>query len=352
MVEYIDKFPDRIITTDKGDYLYFGGTAYLGLQTHKEFLKYFTNNIVHYGTHYGASRTSNVRFSIYDKAEQYLADYIGSEASVTLSSGFMASQLVSQYFSNSQVTSYRTPNTHEALRAAGQIKVKSYQQLKDLTDQNPLDQPVVIYLDSIDFMGLNYPDFKGLKLLNLKNAIVVVDDSHGLGVIGPNGAGVFQELKSIGMMELIVCGSLGKGFGLQFGGVFGTKKRIETLCQSPIFGGSSPASPATMATLIQTQHIIAEQREKLHKNTTLLSSLLDTPEIFRNHGAHPTFSFTNEALTNYLYNHNIIVTSFNYPTKTSPIMSRIVVSAFHTLEDIKTLAKVLNSYKKTSQTNR
>ncbi|EKF56192.1 aminotransferase class i and ii [Galbibacter marinus] len=352
MAEYIDNFPDRIVTTDNGDYLYFGGTAYLGLQKNKDFIEHYTNNITHYGTHYGASRVSNVRFSIYDKAEQHLARYIGSQACITLSSGYMASQLVSQYFSNSEAINYRTPYSHDALWAAGQLKLKSYEELKDLMNQNPKDQPVVIYLDSIDFMGANYPDFKGLKSLNLKNAIVVVDDSHGLGVIGPKGAGVFQHLKSLKMKELIISGSLGKGFGLQFGGVFGTRERIEVLGQFPIFGGSSPASPATMATLMQTQQIVEEQRKKLHNNHSLFSSLVHSTGLFKHFGDHPSFSFSNEKLTNYLYDHKIIVTSFNYPTKDSPIMSRIVISAFHTTEDIKTLAHVINNYKKTSETNR
>src|SRR5690606_42108003 len=93
MVDYINKFPDRIVETSGGEYRYFGGTAYLGLQTKKEFIECYTKNIIQYGTHYGASRASNVRFSIYDKAEQYLSRYIGSEASITLSSGFMASQI-------------------------------------------------------------------------------------------------------------------------------------------------------------------------------------------------------------------------------------------------------------------
>ena len=223
MVDYINKFPDRIVETSGGEYRYFGGTAYLGLQTKKEFIECYTKNIIQYGTHYGASRASNVRFSIYDKAEQYLSRYIGSEASITLSSGFMASQLVSQYFANAKYIAYRTPYSHDSLSAPGQIHVLSYDELNEALRKKPENQLAVILLDSIDFMGLNYPEFKALQSLDLQNCIVVVDDSHGLGIVGPKGAGVFRRLKQLPIKELIVCGSLGKGFGLPLGGVFGSK---------------------------------------------------------------------------------------------------------------------------------
>ncbi|WP_417360373.1 aminotransferase class I/II-fold pyridoxal phosphate-dependent enzyme [Galbibacter sp.] len=344
MEHYMDKFPSRVVQTDKGEYRYFGGTAYLGLQTRKDFIEHYTTNIIHYGTHYGASRASNVRFSIYDKAEQYLARYIGSESCLSLSSGYMASQLVSQYFSVTEHIVYRTPYSHDSLAAAGQLKVKDYEELKDALKRKRQEQKAVILLDSIDFMGLNYPDFKGLQSLNLQDCIVVVDDSHGLGVVGPKGAGVFNRLLQLPLGELIVCGSLGKGFGLQLGGVFGTKKRIEELRQTPIFGGSSPASPATLATLMESQYILERQREKLRSNLKQFCSLVKKPELFIHLGDHPTFTFMDEQLTTHLYDNRIIVTSFPYPTKESQLMSRIVISAFHTPRDIETLAEVINEY--------
>ena len=348
MVHYIDKFPDRIIETKNGDYHYFGGTSYLGLQTHKEFKKLFTSNIMRYGTHYGASRASNVRFSIYDKAERFLANHIGSESCITLSSGYMASQLLSQYFTDPIYQSYRTPYSHDSFSTPGQIKVQDYNEFHNaLKNQHP-NQIAVVFLDSIDFMGLNYPAFEGLRSLHLENCIVVVDDSHGFGIIGEHGSGVFRDLADLPFKELIVCGSLGKGFGLQLGGVFGSKKRIVSLSQSPSFGGSSPATPATMATLIESQAIMEHQREKLKNNLKLFRSLLKKPEFFIHSGDHPTFTFLDEELTMHLSENKIIVTSFNYPTKDSALMSRIVLSAFHTQEDIEFLTAAINGYKKTS----
>lgn len=346
MLHYIDSFPDRILETKSGNYHYFGGTAYLGLQTHKEFKQLYIKNIMHYGTHYGASRVSNVRFSIFEKAELYLANLVGSEACITLSSGFLATQLLGQYFAGLGYTTFRTPYSHDSFSSSGQIYVKSYNELQQALNSLPPQHKTVIYLDSIDFIGLNYPDFKGLKDLDLRNCIVVMDDSHGFGILGKKGGGTMEYLREIQCKEILVCGSLGKGFGLQLGGVFGSKNRIDKLIQSAVFGGSSPATPATMATIVQSQHIVNSQRTKLEKNLALFKTLLQRPEYFIFFGDHPTFTFKSEELCLYLYQNKVIVTSFNYPTKDSPIMSRIVISAFHTRQDIEHLASLINEYKK------
>ena len=60
-------------------FLYFGGTAYLGLQTDEAFQEILIKNIKKFGTNYGASRKANVRIPIYERAENYLANLVGSE---------------------------------------------------------------------------------------------------------------------------------------------------------------------------------------------------------------------------------------------------------------------------------
>ncbi|WP_335964343.1 aminotransferase class I/II-fold pyridoxal phosphate-dependent enzyme [Galbibacter sp. PAP.153] len=344
MTHFIDDFPGRNIKTDKGEFLYFGGTAYLGLQTNKDFQELFIKNIRKYGTNYGASRKSNVRFSLYGEAENYLAHLVGSEACVTLSSGYMASQLVSQFFNGNKFAVYVAPHTHESLLQTSLLPYKTYAGLKKDIEKNTLGTTPVILLDSIDFMGINYPDFEGLKSLPLKKCIVIADDSHGLGILGKKGEGIYKQLQALNAKELVVCGSLGKGFGVQCGAIFGTKQRIDQLTKTAFFGGASPAGPATLATLIESPPILNAQRENLNNNLIFFKSLLADNNLFMHIGQHPTFTFMDEGLTKHLYENNILVTSFNYPKEDSPLMSRIVISAFHTKKDIETLAEAINLY--------
>ncbi|MEL4308742.1 aminotransferase class I/II-fold pyridoxal phosphate-dependent enzyme [Joostella sp. CR20] len=346
MAHFVDEFPGRIIQTENGTALYFGGTAYLGLQTLPEFQEIYFNNIKKYGTNYGASRKSNVQFSIYEEVEHYLSKLVGSESCVTLSSGYLASQLVSRYFSSEDYTCYHAPQTHTSLLQIKQQSCQTYDALiEELKKQNNNTTPVIL-LDSIDFFGINYPDFNDLKSIDLSETILVVDDSHGLGVLGNQGTGVYSLLKVLNPKELIVCGSLGKGFGMQAGAIFGTSKRIELLKNTSFFGGASPASPASIVTVRDAEHIYNLQRTKLFKNDQYFSSKLKSSSLFLKAGAHPTYTFMDETLTQFLLENNIIVTSFNYPDKNSPLMSRIVISAHHTNEDLDCLLSAINSYQK------
>ena len=90
----IDGFPGRTITKDGKELLYFGGTSYLGLQTDADFQSIFIENIKKYGTAYSASRKSNIKISIFDEVDQYLAEMVGSKACISMSSGYLAGQLV------------------------------------------------------------------------------------------------------------------------------------------------------------------------------------------------------------------------------------------------------------------
>ncbi|MDF4204413.1 pyridoxal phosphate-dependent aminotransferase family protein [Maribacter sp. SA7] len=339
----IDEFPDRTISVSGKEYLYFGGTSYLGLQTNAEFQSLFINNIKKYGTAYSASRKSNIKISIFDEVDTHLAKLVGSESCITMSSGYLAGQLVCDYFSNTDHQLFYAPNTHSALHRNQQEVFKSWTALENAIKKNT-NKIAVLFLDSIDFHGDNYPDYRFLDNLPLKDIILVVDDSHGIAITGKNGGGSFRFLQSLQPKELLISCSLGKGFGIQAGAVFGNSKRIYQLKQTPFFGGASPATPASLATLKDAEELINLKRAQLQKNTVLFLSKLSTPSIFVFAEGHPSFNFQNESLATYLEENGIIVTNFRYPTEKDSLMSRIVLSASHTKQDILSLCYILNSF--------
>ena len=202
----------------------------------------------------------------------------------------------------------------------------------------------VVFLDAIDFSGANYPDFEGLRTLPLEKIILVVDDSHGIGIVGKDGGGTFRRLIELNPKELIVCCSLGKGFGIQAGSIFGTEKRIGQFMDTPFFGGASPASPAAVACLMDGKTLFLEKRDILINNIDLFKSNIKNLDRFKFMEGHPAFSFTDERLVDYLERQNVLVTSFRYPDEDSHLMSRIVISAHHNSEDILLLCNIINSY--------
>lgn len=347
MADYIDAFPGRKINLNNRPYLYFGGTSYLGLQTDTSFQGILIRNIQKYGTNYGASRQSNIRFSIYEKAESYLAELAQSEACLTLSSGYLAGQFICHHFNTKDYAFFYSPNAHAALYRS---KIKPYATFTALNIAirehlaSPKRKVPVVLMDSIDFSGCNYPNFEGLRSLPLEDIVLIVDDSHGIGVVGDKGGGVHPVLSSLNTKELLVCCSLGKGLGVQAGAVFGSEKRILKLRDTAFFGGASPASPASVASLVEGHHLYPKKRKLLASRIELFLDTLENCAPFSFMAQHPAFSYSDKKLTAHLKDNYIVATSFNYPEQDTSTMHRLVLSAAHTKKDVEYLAKVVNSY--------
>ena len=347
MAYYIDGFPGRKIKIHGKNYLYFGGTSYLGLQTDKNFQDLFINNIRKYGTNYGASRKSNVRISVYGKAETLLANIVGSDAALTMSSGYLAGQFIAQNFNKPGYKLFYAPNTHSALYNNYNKPYPDFKTLNlAITEHLGLKDDIVpvLFLDSIDFNGYNYPEFKELANLPLDKIILIVDDSHGIGIIGKNGEGVFRTLQKFNAKELIICCTLGKGYGIQGGAVLGSNERVKQLSGTAFFGGASPAAPSGMATFIEAQSIYASKRSQLYRNMAYFEQSIDQIDFFHHLNGHPTYSFSSPEMADYIEKKGFILTNFKYPAESSSVMSRVVLGSHHSLKDIEGLCKCINAF--------
>lgn len=340
-----DSFPGRELQIAGKRFLYFGGTSYLGLQTDPDFQQLFIENLKRYGTNYGASRKSNIQIPVFDAAESALATFVGSEASLTLSSGYLAGQLVAQYFTADSFQSVYAPNTHSALGAKNSVALEHLDALGPLLEKMDRSKTAVLFLDAVDTEGGRYPDFSDLNAIDLSRLILVVDDSHGIGIMGPQGEGAYGILQDLGAKELLVCCSLGKGFGIQAGAIFGSQARIDHMKETDIYGGASPATPAALATFLDGRPLFAQRLQRLRTNLRLfLSETGDKLHALRFIAEHPVFSFENAEFVSFLEQHGVLLTNFRYPNEKGSLVSRIVISAAHTPKDILYLAKLINSY--------
>ncbi len=343
----LNSFPGRKIDYNNREYLYFGGTAYLGMQTDPEFLSIYIRHVSELGTNYGASRLSNIQLEVYDQAEKLLGEWVGSASTISLSSGYLAGQLLAQHFHDREFKLFYAPNTHSSLFLDDHHTYENYDALKtalnEHLEKNDSRTPVIC-LDTIDFKGEGYPHFRGLESLPLKSCIVIADDSHGIGLVGKTGNGSFETLKKLNPQELILCCSLGKAMGLQAGAVFGPKDRLSDLRNSALFAGSSPASPAIMATLVEALPLYSLRRQRLLEHIDLFIDSLDQTEKFNWMDQYPVFVYDNQGLTEFLFEKGICVTNFNYPAESESWQSRIVLSAVHLEEDIQKLTSHINSF--------
>ena len=211
----IDHLPSRTITHEGKPYLFFSGTAYLGLPQHPTFQQLLMESVARYGTTYGSSRNGNLRLTIYEEAEARLAAMVGAPQALTVSSGMLAGQVVVNYLRAQNATFIYGPGAHPAVWEGPTVDLPTLTfmdwsaQLSEKLKTLPAG-PKTILTNSVDAVRSNYYDFGWVSALpNDQPITLVVDDSHGLGVLNW-GKGIWPQIEPKPNVSVIVTGSLAK----------------------------------------------------------------------------------------------------------------------------------------------
>ncbi|NNF19086.1 MAG: aminotransferase class I/II-fold pyridoxal phosphate-dependent enzyme, partial [Flavobacteriaceae bacterium] len=214
---HVDHIDGRLAYIKKQPYLYFGGTSYLGIPYLEEFRESLKSNLDYYGSSYGSSRHSNFRLDIYEEAENHLASWTGSERCLSLSSGYLAGQMLSTVLQEGGHSFFYAPGSHTAMHQGSEKPFSSWENLVRALNSyigQAYKEAPVLFMDTIDLTGAGYPDFPYLQQLPLEKIILVLDDSHGLGVMGTEGSGMYKTASALNPGELIVCASMNKAMGI------------------------------------------------------------------------------------------------------------------------------------------
>lgn len=329
----VHQFPDRLITIYGKKHLYFGGTSYLGIATNKEFNKNLSEEIKKWGSFYGSSRNSNIQLSIYDEFEEYFSNIVGADSSVCVSSGTLAGKLVIDHLSFKENSFFHYPKTHPAILEKDSLPLFLNDELhpKILKSKN-----IVITLDAVlaGEVTATKTDFLD-KIPKKTHLTLIIDESHSLGILGNNGNGLFSSINHENIDRKIMVSSLGKAIGLAGGIIASDKSFIDVIKQSSTFVSSSAMSPAYLAAFLKSEKIYKLQKEKLKTNLKFLAKNISV-QNFKFHQEYPVIYSDNGDVFDSLLKHNIIITSFRYPTY-KKTMNRIVITANHTTNDLEKL---------------
>ena len=338
----VEQFPDRIIEIDQEQYLYFGGTAYLGLPTNKEFQDLVIHNIRTWGTTYGSSRTANVKLSAYDNGEKFLASHIGSEDAVTVSSGMLAGKLVIDLMKKQTDCFFHFNDTHAAIRIENSLPLFENKKLNDrLLDSK--SEKITILTDGVPTFETKPVDSSFLKQIpNHKEITLIVDESHSFGLIGKNGSGIFNSIH-FPIKRKIMVSSLGKAFGLTGGVIGGDTAFISQIKEMEVFTSAAGMNPAFVQTLFDASGIYAKQHQKLLDNLKYIDSILIQNNNIKFDKDYPLIYLLSNQLVEKLKAEKIIIASFKY-TKDAEPLNRIVVTANHLKEDLDKLVSILNEF--------
>ena len=173
--------------------------------------------------------------------------------------------------------------------------------------------------------------------------ILILDDSHGFGITGVNGGGIHSTLKLPENVELLVISSLGKAFGIPAGAIIGQKKRLEEIWKTPFFGGASPAPLPYLHAFIQAQELYIQQRQNLFNNIQYFIQKTAPTKLFQYIEDYPVFYTPKKEIADLLKQHQILISSFSYPTPADDPITRVVINSLHTKEDLFKIIELLSN---------
>lgn len=339
----LDKALAPSIEVNGIDYLYFGGTAYLGIPQNDSFVKLFIEGITKCGLNNGTSRGNNIQLGIYNEFEAFAATKYGVEDALVSSSGYLAAKLTVAHFAEKGTLRY-APATHPSLWINGDPKVEgtftqwSQDLLKEINHSQ--QQKWVLVSNSMNNLWPEIYNFSFIhKIDSSKEVILIVDDSHGIGVLN-EGTSALKSIPETSHVKVLLVASMAKALGVDAGLVLGPQKLIKELKKTDEFIGASPSSAAGLYAFMHAGEIYEKSYEQLMMlNNQFSSSLVDSDWHFAKD--FPVFVYKGIDLANKLFKSNILVSSFPYPTANSPVINRIIICSWHSKQQIEQLKLAL-----------
>lgn len=261
-------------TVDGKKYLMFCSNNYLSLSEHPDVKKAAKDAIDKYGVGPGGSRVISGNVDVIEKLETAIADLVGAEDCLTFPTGYMANVAVFKalmdpmFFDMPAKTSdgvifsdeYNHGSIVDGCRLTKARKVVfKHDDLSDLRKkikENDLPNKLIVTEGVFSTEGeiINIPEY--VEVARETHSMLMVDDAHGIGILGPNGGGV-ADLFSCADGVDIWMGSMDKAFGGTGGYLCGKKELIKYLrvaCRSSLLSSAIPANAA--AAMLEVVNIL------------------------------------------------------------------------------------------------
>ena len=265
-----------------------GSTNYLGLSTHPDVKEAARKAVQEYGTGAGGSRLIAGNNQLYETLESKIATLTGTEASLVFGSGYLANISTIPSLVDERDLILSDERNHISLiegcrlsKATTQIyRHSDAQHLRELLSKSAHFRRRLIVTDGLFSMDGDIPPLPLIcDIADTYDAVVMVDDVHGFGVLGESGGGVVNYFK-VEHRGIIQVGALSKAVGGVGAFVAGSQSLIDFLiirARSFIFTTALP--PATLAAAAAAIDLIksdAKLRYRLFRNVDLFKNGLTT----------------------------------------------------------------------------
>jgi len=354
--------PERVIGSPQGatvavmdkEVLNLCANNYLGLADHPAVLAAAKEALDRWG--YGMA---SVRFicgtqEVHKELEAALSDFLGTEDTILYSSCFDANGGIFEALLDERDAVISDALNHASIIDGIRLcKARRYRYAnRDMADlERQLQESTgarfrLVVTDGVFSMdGYMAPLAEICELAERHDAMVMVDDSHAVGFIGPNGRGTHEHHGVMGRVDAIT-GTLGKALGGASGGyVSGRRELVAMLRQRsrPYLFSNSVAPPIAAASLkvLELLRTAGDLRQRLADNTKLFRSRMAEEEFDILPGDHPIVPVMigDAALAGRMaaamLQKGVYVVGFSYPVvPQGKARIRAQVSAAHTRDDL------------------
>ncbi|MEO6835582.1 MAG: glycine C-acetyltransferase [Candidatus Tumulicola sp.] len=242
---------------EAGDVIVLSSNNYLGLSDRREVVEAGKRGLERYGAGTASVRFICGTFDIHRTLEEGIAKFLGTEASLSYVACWNANTGLFATICEQGAAIVSDELNHASIIDGVRLASKARRERYKHSDMGELEAklkavsdcfPVVVVTDGVFSMEGDLAKLPEIvALARTYGAIVVVDDSHGTGVMGKTGRGTIEHFGLTGKVDVIT-GTLGKALGGAAGGfVAGSAALIDTLIQRSRPQLFSNALPATVA---------------------------------------------------------------------------------------------------------
>jgi len=285
---YFEVFGDREgcgpgeIRMGKRKVLMFGSNDYLDLITHPKVKESSAEAVRKYGSGCSGSRLLNGTLDLHIKLEAELAAFVRKDAAIIFGTGFQANYATLSALTEKGDVMICDHNLHAslvegALRSPARtmrFRHNDMDHFERCLENCPPDDRILVVSEGVFSMEGDIADLRGvMHLAKPYGARVYVDEAHGIGVLGPTGAGAAEHLGVLDEVD-IVMGTFSKSLASVGGFIAAERAVVDYLKHTArpfVFSASLPAgSVAAVSTALEIMQKEPERRQRLQQVSSLL----------------------------------------------------------------------------------
>ena len=291
---HVGNFPNATSTLPNGtkkDVTIWCSNDYLGMGQNPIVMNAMHKAIQQYGTGAGGTRSISGTTQLITQLEDSLCDLHNSESALVFTSGFTSNEgslgalirllpdcvVFSDELNHaSMIIGIRNGGAEKHI-----FRHNDIEHLEDLLKATDIHRPKLIAFESVYSMDGDIAPIADIIALAKKyNAMTYLDEVHAVGLYGPRGGGVAEQLNIMDQIDIIE-GTFGKAYGVMGGFITGKKELIETIrLHAPAFIFTTALPPVVVAGALasveylktssierDTAHANAQHLKKTHRQS-------------------------------------------------------------------------------------